>query len=157
MGFNTNKFMKQKFEHRTEKVSVPALAEWFDKDSKPEFLVRNLTGAEMARSQEAVAKNKNIAAIAEALVSSNQPDKVAALKEFVGNGDKVPDELAKRIEMMVSGTVDPEIDMSMAVKIAENFPVEFMQITNQITVLTGMGASMEKPARSGKTQPSKAA
>ena len=157
MGFNTNKFMKQKFEHRTEKVSVPALAEWFDKDSKPEFLVRNLTGAEMARSQEAVAKNKNIAAIAEALVSSNQPDKVAALKEFVGNGDKVPDELAKRIEMMVSGTVDPEIDMSMAVKIAENFPVEFMQITNQITVLTGMGASMEKPKASGKTQPSEAA
>ena len=157
MGFDSNKFMKQKFEHRTEIVDVPALAEWFDKDCKPEFLVRNLTGTEMVNAQEAVAKNKNIAAIAEALVSSSQPDKVAALKEFVGNGDKVPNELAKRIEMLVSGTVEPEVDMSIAVKIAENFPVEFMQITNKITQLTGMGASMEKPKRCGKTQPSKAA
>ena len=156
MGFDSNKFMKQKFEHRTEIVDVPALAEWFDGE-KHGFLVRNLTGAEMANAQEAVAKNKNIAAIAEALIGSSKPDKVAALKEFVGTGDSVPNELAKRIEMMVSGAVEPEVDMPMAIKLAENFPVEFMTITNKITMLTGMGASMEKPKRCGETQPSKAA
>ncbi|MCU7836533.1 MAG: hypothetical protein KZQ83_14950 [gamma proteobacterium symbiont of Taylorina sp.] len=156
MGFNSNKFMKQGFEHRTDSVSVPSLAEWFDKDSTPEFLVRNLTGTEMSNAQEAAAKNKNVAAIAEALVSSSHPDKVAALKDFVGTGDKVPNELAKRMEMMVSGTVEPEVDMSMTIKIAENFPVEFMQITNKITMLTGLGASTSKPKPSGKIQPSEA-
>lgn len=148
--------MKQGFEYRTMSVPVPALAAWFDKGSKHEFVVRNLTGTEFTSAQEAVAKNKNIAAVAEALVSSSHPEKVAALKEFVGTSDGVPDELAKRIEMIVSGSVEPEVDMPLAIKLAENFPVEFMLITNKITVLTGMGASMVKQKPSGKTHPSEA-
>lgn len=155
-GFNNQKFMKQRFEHRTASVQVPALSGWFDPDAAPEFLVRNLTGSEMANAQEAVAKNKNIAAIAEALVSSSQPDKVAALKEFVGTGENVPNELAKRIEMLVSGSVEPEVDMPLAIKLAENFPVEFMTITNKITMLTGLGASMAKRKPSGETRQSEA-
>ena len=153
-GFNNQKFMKQKFEHRTDSIPVPDLADWFDKDAKPEFIVRNLTGSEFVLVQDAVQKNKNKVAMIEALVESNQMDKVDAIKDLIGNSDKVPDELARRLEMVVFGTVEPELDMSAAIKLAENFPSEFMMIAGKITQLTGKGASMVKRKPSGKTQAS---
>jgi len=156
-GFNKNSFIKQQFEHRTEPVSVPAIASWFDEGSKPEWMVRNLTGNEMACAQEALSKSKNISALAEALLTSNQKDKVDALKQFVGTADDVHGEVAKRLEMLVSGSVEPEIDMEIAIKLAENFPVEFMMLSNKIITLTGLGASSLKPKPSGMTRQSEGA
>jgi len=150
MGFNKNAFTKQKFEHRTDTVSVPALSDWFDGD--PDWVVRNLSGNEMSMCQESSEKNKNISAITEALVTSNQKEKVDALRAIIGNTDDVTNDMAKRLEMIVYGSVEPEIDTSIAIKLAENFPVEFMQITNKITIMTGMGASKVKPKASIKTK-----
>lgn len=154
-GFNKNRFIKQEFEHRTESVSVPALAAWFDKGSNPEWTLRNISGNEMALAHEALAKSKNVAALAEALLTSNQKDKVEALKQFVGTADDVPGEMAKRLEMLVAGSVDPEIDMPIAIKLADNFPVEFMMLSNKVIALTGLGASQVKPKPSGKTRQSR--
>ena len=151
MGFNNNKFIKQGFESRTESISVPALSDWFDKDDEPFWVVRNLTGNEMAASQESASKNKNIAAIAEALTSPGQVEKVKALRSIIGNSDDVCPDLAKRLEMIVFGSVEPKIDMDIAIKLSENFPVEFLQITNKITILTGLGASKVKLMPSGET------
>jgi len=39
----------------------------------------------------------------------------------------------------------------VAVKLAETFPTVFYQLTNAITNLTGQGAEVGKPKRSGKT------
>lgn len=150
--FNRNKFIKQKFEHRTDVVSVPALSDWFDDTDEPEWIVRNLSGNEMALCQEASIKNKNIAAVTEALVTSGQNEKVKALRKIIGNSDDVCADLAKRLELIVYGSVEPIIEMDIAIKLAENFPVEFMQITNKITILTGLGASKSKPKPSGETQ-----
>ena len=151
MAFNSAKFAKQEFEPRTEKLEVPVLAEWFDKDEKPEWIVRGLTGSEFVKAQSAQEKHKLITSLAEALVAGNNNDKVSALKEMLGNSDDVPAELAKRIEMFVFGTVKPEIDMSIAVKLAKSFPSDFMIITNKIINLTAMGANMVKRKPSGKT------
>lgn len=154
MGFNVNKFTKQKFEQRTETISVPALVDWFDAGTEPEWVVKNLTGNELSKAQEAAAKNKNIAALSEALVGSDQADKIKALRKIIGNSDDVCADLAKRIEIFVSGSLEPKVDHAIAVKIAEHFPIEFMQITGKISILTGMGASKAKPMPSGKTLPS---
>lgn len=151
MGFNKTLFTKQKFESRTDIVSVPALSDWFGKNDSAEWIVRNLSGNEMSLCLESAAKNKNIAAVTEALVSSNQKEKVDALRSLIGNSEDVTGDMARRLEMIVFGSVDPEIDMSIAVKLAENFPIEFMQITNKITAITGMGASKVKPKASIKT------
>ncbi|RLA02156.1 MAG: hypothetical protein DRQ47_07150 [Gammaproteobacteria bacterium] len=150
-GFNKNQFIKQAFKPRTEVVPVPSLADWFDKGSKPEWTVRSLTGNEMAIAQEALAKSKNVAAIAEALLSSKQSDKIEALKEFVGTADSVHEQVSKRLEMLVFGSVKPEIDMSIAVKIADNFPIEFAILSTKILQLTGLGSSSLKRRPSGKT------
>jgi len=151
MGFKKTKFIKQKFESRTEEISVPALSDWFDKGDKPVWVVKGLTGNELALSQEAAAKNKNVAALAQALVSANQSDKVDALRKIIGNSDDVCSDLAKRLEMFIFGSVSPKIEMDIGIKLAENFPIEFMQITSKITILTGMGASKSKQKPSGKT------
>lgn len=151
MGFNKNQFIKQNFEHRTEAISVPALSEWFDKEEIPAWNVRNLTANEMSLCQESAAKNKNIFAVVEALASSNQAGKVDALRSLIGNTSDVTGDMAKRLEMLVFASVEPEIDMSISIKLAENFPVEFMLITNKITILTGLGASKVKPKASTET------
>jgi len=157
MGFNSNQFTKQKFEHKTEKLKVEVLADWFGKDEEPIWEVRSLTGSEFVKAQEAQAKNKNLAVLAEALVAGSDKDKVKALKQMVGTTDDVPGELAKRMEMLVFGTVNPEIDMTVAIKLAEYFPSDFMILTNKIINLTSLGSDMVKRKAYGKTSPSETA
>ena len=61
MPFDIKRFEKVKFDDRTEAVSVPDLKEWFGEGEAPEIIVRGLTGPEIARANEAAAKNKNMA------------------------------------------------------------------------------------------------
>jgi hypothetical protein len=60
-------------------------------------------------------------------------------------GKETPGEIAKRLEMLAMASVEPAISLQVAVKLAENFPVEFYQLTNEITELTGMGFDLVKP------------
>lgn len=146
MGFNATRFKKQQFQPRQEAVEVPALAIWYDQDEEGEhpckWIVRGLTGQEFARVLDSSNKEKNLSAVIQA-IASNQA-KLEELKEVVGLGDKTPTDLAKRIEQLVYGSVDPEIDSSIAVKLAETFPIEFYILTNKITALTGQGMDIKK-------------
>src|SRR6056297_4315121 len=154
MGFDIKAFQKTKFEDRTAKVQVPDLKDWFAEGDEPVFIVRGLTAEELARCNEAVQKNKNISFVVEALHSSNQHKKVQAMREVLGVSESVPDDLAKRLEQFTLGTVDPDLDHEMAVKFAENYPVEFYQATNKIMELTGQGRQIKKKPSSKQTQKS---
>ena len=154
MAFNSNKFIKQEFKPRTAEIQVPGLKDFFDKDDEVVWVVRNLEANEITLANESVAKNKNIAAITEALVDSNQIEKVKAIRDLIGNPDDVTGDMAKRLEMIVFASVSPEITMDIALKLAKNFPIEFMTITHKITLLTHTGADMVKPEPSGETGPS---
>jgi hypothetical protein len=59
--------------------------------------------------------------------------------------------------MLVIGSVDPRIELETAIKLCKVFPVEFMQLTNKITVLTGQGSVPGKPRSSGDSPPSEPA
>jgi hypothetical protein len=82
--------------------------------------------------------------VVEALHSSNQQEKVQAMREMLGVSESVPNELAKRLEQFTIGTVDPNMDHEMAVRFAENYPVEFFSVTNKIMELTGQGRQLAK-------------
>jgi hypothetical protein len=41
-------------------------------------------------------------------------------------------------------SVNPTIDKPLAVKLAEQYPIEFYTLTNKITELTGLGANLKK-------------
>jgi hypothetical protein len=152
-GFLIDKFSRAKFERRTEivKIDNETLKEFFEKDQEPVFIIQNLNAAELNISIEAELKNKSIDNVIKAL--SKNSDQVAGIRKTLGISSDVPSELAKRIEMMVFGCVNPKIDHAVAVKFAENFPMEFYDITNKIANLTGTGGSLVKQQPSSQKNP----
>lgn len=150
MGFNTKQFMQQKFEPRTQVVSVPGLAPFFPENEKPEFIIRGISGPELAEVHEAINVNKGIDQILEKIVSEKISDKVKAIRESIGMSDKVPGETVRRLEMLVRGSVKPTITLDVAVKICKTYPIDFYDLTNKITQLTGLGKVPGKPEPSGK-------
>lgn len=148
MAFDERAFLKAKAEPRTARVPVAALAGFFEEGEEAVFTVRGISGAELARVNEAVAKNKNLAAIVQALASqTSDPEK---LKELMGlSTTKQPDEIVKRLEMLTIGAVEPKVSMDVAIKIAKAIPIEFYALTDRILRLTGEGAELGKPKPSG--------
>lgn len=150
MGFNPDLFESAKFEPRTQEVHVEGLSDFFDDDACL-WVVRGLTSNELHRAMEAEKIHGNAAKAVKAI--EDNADVVNAVRSLIGLADSVPGEVAKRLEMLVSGSVDPEVPLNVAVKVAENFPVEFMQLTNAITTLTGLGFEHVKPKAVSKVIP----
>lgn len=137
MPFNVDRFESQEFQPRTRDVVLPSLKAFFDKDEKPVFTVRGLNSNELHRAVNASQSNKQVANIVSAIAESG--DQAAAIRKAIGLGEEVPGEVSKRMEMLKCGLVSPELGMGQVVKFAETFPIEFMQLTNDITELTGLG------------------
>ena len=141
--FDLERFENHEFFPRTKRVGVKALAHFFADDAEPVIEVRGLNSDELHSAMEAGSKAKSVEAVIQAL--SDHSDQVAKIREAIGLGNGTPAEVRKRIEMLVHGSVTPKMSHLVAAKLAENFPIEFMQLTNEITELTGLGADMEKP------------
>lgn len=153
MSFDTKKFLKTAFEPRSEAVPVPDLKDFFKEGADPVWLVRGLTGHELGKVNEAEERNRNLIAIMEALISAKTEEKAEGIKRLIGLDDTTPSDIARRLEMLVLGSVDPAIDLELSVKLCTHFPVEFMQLTNAITKLTGQGAHVKKKQNcSGMTE-----
>jgi len=140
--FDDKAFMRAKFQPRTAEVPVPALQAFFPDGAPAVWTVRNLTGDELAKSMEATNRQKSIDTIIQALAT--QSEQIDEIRASLGIGDDVATELIKRLEQLVIASVDPAIDKPLAVKLAENYPVEFYQLTNKIIELTGLGADLKK-------------
>ena len=156
MPFDLAKFERAEFKPRTSKVSVPALADFFDDGEEPEWEVRQLSATELYNAMEAKSRRSGLEAVVAAIASSGSVGD--AVRAAIGLTKDAPGEIVKRMEMLVTGSVKPKIELPVAVKMAEKFPIEFMQITNEITVLTGKGSELVKPeAASPKIEPSESA
>ena len=153
MSFDKKKFMKTTFEPRIEKVPVPDLKDFFEEGAEPVWSVRNLSGHELGKVNEAEARNKAISQILDVIISVDAKDKVAAIKASIGLDDNTPSDIARRLEMLTIGSVDPSIDQETAVKLCTYYPIEFYQLTNAITRLTGQGAQVKKKQSSSGVIP----
>lgn len=155
MEFDTNGFITQKFADRHESVEVSGLKLWFKdlKDGeKPVWVVRNLSGSELAVSTDAALKQKNLSKAIEAVVGIAGQHTAQAAQELLGlKGPETPADVARRLELLTLGSVKPECSLELAVKLCERFPIEFLLLTNKITRLTGMGADPVKSQPSGET------
>jgi len=155
MAFDAKKFLKEKFEHRVEEVAVPDMAIFFPGGEKSVWKVRGLTGQELGRANEAVEKNRNVAAILEGIMSVAGKEKTEAVKSMIGVAPgQTPGDVVKRLEHLVLGSVEPVCTQEMAVKVCEVWPVIFFELTNTILKLSGAGQMPGKPKASGKTNPS---
>jgi hypothetical protein len=143
MTFNADLFGRAQYEARTEIVEIPALAEFFGPDETPAFTVRGLSASELHKAIEAGTRGKAVDAVVKAIAS--QKDQIASIRQALGLSADTPGEIAKRMEMLVAGSVTPKLDHATVAKLAEVFPVEFYDLTNRITNLTGQGSSRVKP------------
>lgn len=143
MPFNSARFQKAKLELRRETLDVPVLAAWFDEGEAAQWTVRGLTSAELHNAIEASKRNSSIDSIVKAISATG--DQTKAIRKALGLAGDTPGEIAKRLEMLVSGSVEPKVELPLAVKLAENFPIEFLLLTNSIISLTGQGADVGKP------------
>lgn len=143
MAFDLDKFESAEWVPRTKCIAVPALSDFFEEGEEPEFEVRGLDSNELHKATSAAEsrklQNRLLKAAAE---GSNSPEVI--LKEITAN-EETPGEIAKRMEMLVAGSVVPEISLGMAVKLAKAFPIQFIHITNEIVDLTNMGFDYAKP------------
>jgi len=151
MPFNSARFEQAKFESRKARVAVEALAPFFDPDEPAEWEVRGLTAAELHQAMDASNRQGSIETIIKALAT--KADQAKAIRHALGLSGDTPGEIAKRIEILVSGSVQPQIDMPTAVKLAETYPIEFLQLTNKISELTGQGAELVKPSAASQPTP----
>jgi hypothetical protein len=151
MAFDLNRFEATAFHDRTEAVPVPALAAFFGKKEDPLWTVRGLSHAELAQAEESITRGQDVEAVVTALTGKSK-DKAEAITGLLGvTGNEVPRETKKRMELLVLGSVDPEVSLSVAVKLSQAYPIEFGQLTNKILQLTGQGKVQAevKPKPSG--------
>ena len=155
MAFDTGAFMAERFEPRTSAVPVPELKGWFDKGDDLTWTVRGLTGVEIAKASEVAAKRSLSSAILEGLLTMKAKDVKEAVEKIIGRGDDIPEETAKRIEHLVIASVEPKCDEDLAIRVNKVYPTVFLQLTNQILLLSGQGMMPGKSKPFGKTKKSK--
>jgi hypothetical protein len=150
MKFNPERFEGAAFEPRTKQIKVESLRDFFDAGEGDEegapciWTVRGLTGDELARCWDAEKLHKDLGVMLEGVASRAALAKKARAAFGLDQKTTQP-EVAKRLEMLSLGSVDPQIDLPTAVKLAEHFPIEFFELTHAITELTGLGSSLKKP------------
>jgi hypothetical protein len=140
MGFDLERFSATNFSERTGKIQVPELKKFFDEDENPVWVVRSLTGEELARVHEAVANNSDVSALVSAVTSQVSGEKVEAIKSMMGLSEEgVPNDIVRRLNMLTIATVGTDFPQDMSVKLARTHPTTFYKITNRIIELTGQG------------------
>ena len=152
MGFDLVKFDQAQFKERTIEVKVPELSDFFDKDEKQIWIVRGLTGHELAKVNEAVRANKDIDSILSGIMSGIHTEKIDAIRESLGLTDDTPGDLVRRIAALRAASVEPVISQEISVKLADSFPTTFFLLTNKIFELTGEGKTLGESKASGETQ-----
>lgn len=149
MGFDIKKFQKQEFTSRTIKVEVKDLKLFFKDGDDPVWEVRGLSADEIYKSKEIAGRAEVVQGIIEGLAGS-KIEIAEAIKELTGQGTDVSAQTSVALQQLVFGSVNPQISLENAVKLAETFPVEFIQLTTKILELTGLGKVAVKPVPCGK-------
>lgn len=146
MTFDLERFRGAALTPRQMAMPVPDLAPFFADGTEPVWIVRGLTGEEIARCNESNARHATIAAAVQALANSAaaKAETVEAMQSLLGFGTDVPEDLAKRFDHLTYGSVEPVIDRALAVKLFASFPIVAYQLSNKILELTGLGPDVGK-------------
>ena len=148
--FDIKAFNKTAFKRRTAEVEVSALSAFFkdapnseQEDAKHVFIVQGLTHHEIAEAKDSLTGQDNLKSILEAIQAS-KPAIKAAVTDLIEAKVNLPQDTQLKIKHLIMGCVEPAIDESTAVKLAECFPIEFTVIANKIIELTGLGQEAVK-------------
>ena len=154
MRFKKKEFLKEKFKYRTKVVPVPTLARFFEKENEtgpdeiPSWEVRGLEGIELGHAKVRSSNGDTMLAAIEAMIGGNRVEKAEAFRVLFGlKGIPVNDAL--HIEILVTGSVSPECNLDMALKLYKTHPGVIDMLAREIKDLTGLGMLPGKPEVSG--------
>ncbi len=151
MSFESQSFMREKFQRRIEEVKVPELARWYG-EAEPVWTVHGLNGAELARVKAAPQSQRAVYDLAETLAHATGTEVQEALQKLLGiDQESLPEDYVKRLEILTLGSIDPPCDKQLAKRIAAVYPVVFSRLTEKILELSGMGQEPGKSNDSGET------
>jgi hypothetical protein len=143
MGFDKDAFMAATLEARTQDFPVPHLKEWFGEKDKPTWKIKNLTGAQLGIVDELADSRPIVDEIIDAISSKSRKAVADEVKKLVGNTEDKTKMMARRIYLLQYGSV-PECELDVAVKYCDEFPTQFIAITNAIILLSGQGSVSKK-------------
>lgn len=144
MGFDFDKFDSAQFTFPTKDVPVPELKDFFSAEEKQVWVMRSLTGRELAIVNEAVETVNRTKAIIKAISSQTNEGITKGISEFINKDEETtPEDLARRLKMLELASVPP-CPEHVAVKLAAFKPTIFFRLTNEIIRLTGEGAELGK-------------
>lgn len=156
-AFDAKKFLSEQFEARTGTIPLPNLRDWYNNiedDEVPKWTVRGLTAVELARCEEAATKGRgSVKALLETLRKANRVEGIDEIERSLGVDEKIPLKLAMKLEHVVTGVVEPELTLQLAVKFAAVFPIEFEIVHIKINELTGNGQEAVKKAKPSGSEP----
>lgn len=151
--FDTKRFMKEKFEPRTAELPMSELKAYFDEGEPAVFIIRCLEGIEIGKAKEAAARNRNIKAILEGIISQRSDEVKEAIQKLIGTSDDVPQDIAEKAEYVLAGLVEPsDWKLDNVLWLCKNFPVNFYALSQEILKLTGLGHVPGKPTPSGTAE-----
>ncbi len=149
MAFNLDRYLQTpRLPPRTAELRFAELAPFCEPGDEPVFIVRALTGHEIARANEASDRLERTRAAVEAMVSAGTV-RADAFGDLLLSGDAVPEDLAKRIEHAMLGTVAPVLDREAVLRLLAEYPMVIWALTRKIWELTGLGADAGKALGSG--------
>lgn len=137
MPFDLKQFRKTQLAARTEDIPTPELKLFFAEDEKPVFKVRGMAGDEMYRVREAVEKRRDLQAIVSRLMSGEGSAMADAIEDYFG---VVPEEFARRVEILLVGCLDPVLTRQDVMKLFRHYPTQAHAICTRILHLTGEGS-----------------
>ena len=153
--FDLAAFGQVQFDSRVQDVPVPELAEWFRVDGeevKPEqctIQVRNLTAGELsALPSDADSRSEIVELVSVLLLDSSKGGKESAaneLREVLGlSPGGLPLGTRRMVEMIITGSVEPKLNIQTALKLQSSFQAVFFRLANAIGELTKQGGTQAK-------------
>lgn len=152
MGFDTQGFQRAPWEHRTQEVPVPELAEFFTDGSPAVFKVRGLSADELYKIRFSVSRHLVIEGIAEGLAEASKSGATRAINEVLSTSQLHP-ATPRAIETLIFGCVDPPCDLDMARLLMSKHGVVFMKLSDTIMTLAGLGGEVAKKAEPSGQSP----
>jgi len=132
--------LQQTWEPRTCEVPTPSLMAI----GVLAWKLKAPTANDLAAARESMENRTKREVLLNALERSEKSAAIAAVREALGLTDDVRPDIARRIELIVRCTIEPETDEEDAVWLADNHPVLFFDLTNKCLDLANQGSSVKK-------------
>lgn len=152
MAFDTAAFGRADWRPRQKTIPAPAALVPFFGDDPAEFVVRGLTGPELARMREEGDRVELMTELGNKFAGGGADEIAEAVTARYGfDPEATPATMYKNVYAVEHGLVSPSLSRRDVLAINQHHPGLFLQLANVVTQLSAEGSEPGKPVDSGGT------